>query len=37
MPDGIALVNIHGTDYLLTANEGDFREWGTAQHLHIIG
>ncbi|MDY4970863.1 MAG: choice-of-anchor I family protein [Lachnospiraceae bacterium] len=28
MPDGIALVNIHGTDYLLTANEGDSREWG---------
>ena len=29
MPDGIALVSIHGTDYLLTANEGDSREWGT--------
>lgn len=28
MPDGIALVNIHGRDYLLTANEGDSREWG---------
>lgn len=29
MPDGISLVNIGGTDYLLTANEGDSREWGS--------
>lgn len=28
MPDGISLVTIDGTDYLLTANEGDSREWG---------
>lgn len=28
MPDGIALTSIDGTDYLLTANEGDSREWG---------
>jgi len=27
MPDGIASVNIGGTDYVLTANEGDAREW----------
>lgn len=28
MPDGIALYTVNGTDYLLTANEGDSREWG---------
>lgn len=28
MPDGIALVTAEGRDYLLTANEGDSREWG---------
>ena len=28
MPDGITLVQVDGTDYLLTANEGDSREWG---------
>ena len=28
MPDGIALYSVNGTDYLVTANEGDSREWG---------
>ena len=28
MPDGIALYSVDGTDYLVTANEGDSREWG---------
>ena len=28
MPDAVSLVNIKGSDYLLTANEGDSREWG---------
>jgi hypothetical protein len=28
MPDGIALYTVDGVDYLLTANEGDAREWG---------
>ena len=28
MPDGIDLVTIDGQDYLITANEGDAREWG---------
>jgi len=28
MPDGIALVTIQGKAYVLTANEGDAREWG---------
>ncbi|MDO4473149.1 MAG: choice-of-anchor I family protein [Eubacteriales bacterium] len=28
MPDGIALYQAGGTTYLLTANEGDAREWG---------
>ncbi len=27
MPDSVAYVNIGGTDYLLTANEGDATEW----------
>ncbi|MEH7252450.1 choice-of-anchor I family protein [Neobacillus niacini] len=27
MPDSVAYVNISGTDYLLTANEGDATEW----------
>jgi len=29
MPDGIAAVTISGKDYILTANEGDAREWGS--------
>jgi len=29
MPDGIATVTIQGTTYILTANEGDAREWGS--------
>lgn len=28
LPDGIATVNIAGSQYVLTANEGDGREWG---------
>ena len=28
MPDGIALYFVNGVDYLITANEGDAREWG---------
>lgn len=28
MPDGITLYEANGTTYLLTANEGDSREWG---------
>lgn len=28
MPDGISVVTISGKDYVLTANEGDAREWG---------
>lgn len=28
MPDGIAVFEIDGTNYLITANEGDAREWG---------
>ena len=27
MPDGISLYEVDGTEYLLTANEGDSREW----------
>lgn len=29
MPDGIKAVNIGGRDYIITANEGDGREWGS--------
>ena len=28
MPDGIASYQANGTTYLVTANEGDAREWG---------
>ena len=28
MPDGIGLYEVNGQTYLLTANEGDAREWG---------
>ena len=28
MPDGIAAFTVEGTTYLVTANEGDAREWG---------
>ena len=28
MPDGIAAYSVNGTTYLVTANEGDGREWG---------
>ena len=28
MPDGIAYFSVDGNDYIVTANEGDAREWG---------
>ena len=28
MPDGISIYEVNGTEYLVTANEGDSREWG---------
>ena len=28
MPDGVALYSVDGVDYVITANEGDSREWG---------
>jgi hypothetical protein len=28
MPDGVALYSVDGVDYIVTANEGDSREWG---------
>ena len=33
MPDGIACATINGKDYLLTANEGDAREWGDYENI----
>lgn len=35
MPDSVAYVNINGTDYLLTANEGDATEWPEADPTFI--
>ena len=29
MPDGIATYTVNGTDYIVIANEGDSREWGS--------
>lgn len=33
MPDGISVVTIGGQDYLITANEGDAREWGDYENI----
>ncbi|MCL2185707.1 MAG: choice-of-anchor I family protein [Treponema sp.] len=33
-PDGIAVVTIKGSTYLLTANEGDAREWGSGSSAY---
>ena len=33
-PDGIAVVTIRGTTYILTANEGDAREWGSGNNAY---
>ena len=37
MPDGMATVTINGKDYLVTANEGDGREWGEeeSENFHL--
>ena len=32
MPDGISVYEVDGTSYLLTANEGDAREWGSDEN-----
>ena len=29
MPDAVAVMQIDGTDYIVTANEGDDKEYGT--------
>jgi len=33
-PDGIAVVTIRGTTYILSANEGDAREWGSGNNAY---
>jgi len=33
-PDGIAVVTIRGTTYILSANEGDAREWGSGSNAY---
>ena len=35
MPDGISVVTIGGKDYLITANEGDAREWGEGDNEYV--
>ena len=37
MPDGIALYTVGDTDYLLTANEGDAREWDKYSNENEVG
>ncbi|MBO5130492.1 MAG: choice-of-anchor I family protein [Oscillospiraceae bacterium] len=32
MPDGIAMYDVNGITYLVTANEGDAREWGSDEN-----
>ncbi len=34
MPDGISIYSYDGITYLLTANEGDAREWGTEENAY---
>jgi len=34
MPDGIAAVTLQGKNYILTANEGDAREWGSGANAY---
>ncbi len=36
-PDGMALLTAVGQSYLVTANEGDSREWGTFVDLTTVG
>ncbi|MCF2945396.1 choice-of-anchor I family protein [Paenibacillus tarimensis] len=36
MPDGLAAAEIGGKTYLLTANEGDAREWGDYENIHSV-
>ncbi|MCL2230151.1 MAG: choice-of-anchor I family protein [Treponema sp.] len=33
-PDGIAVVTLRGTTYVLSANEGDAREWGSGSNAY---
>jgi DNA-binding beta-propeller fold protein YncE len=35
MPDGIATYNIDGRQYIITANEGDSREWGEEPDAYV--
>ncbi len=35
MPDGIALYKANGTSYVVTANEGDAREWGSDETEYV--
>ncbi|MGN0342704.1 MAG: choice-of-anchor I family protein [Roseburia sp.] len=35
MPDGISIYEAGGKEYLLTANEGDAREWGSGDNAFI--
>ncbi|MGN0493978.1 MAG: choice-of-anchor I family protein [Acutalibacteraceae bacterium] len=35
MPDGIAVYTVNGQTYILTANEGDAREWGSGAAEYV--
>lgn len=35
MPDSIATYTVDGQDYIITANEGDSREWGEGDNAYI--
>lgn len=37
MPDGIAAFRVEGRDYVITANEGDAREWGDFEDVARAG
>jgi hypothetical protein len=36
MPDGIAAVSVQGKNYILSANEGDAREWGSYTDIAVF-
>lgn len=37
MPDGIEAFRLRGKDYIITANEGDAREWGSFADVERLG
>lgn len=35
MPDGVSLYTVNGNSYIITANEGDAREWGSGENEYV--